>query len=193
MAQRCATLIEQADDPDEREYYARLRDAWATLAKRCEFFSLPDVTDSETGLYRRVLSQRKDPDDRGRLSGSLFTGWGLCRGMAGRPPACRNDPGTRTAFRRRICIGRHGRTVAKKTQFIGGTLCALQFSGQGRTCGAAIWRCYSAYPSANGPTPTPTRLSGSCDAVSSRRERMIPFRPTAKGRLALWIKRLSGS
>ena len=47
MAERCATLTEEADDPDEREYYARLRDAWITLAKRCEFFSISDVTDSE--------------------------------------------------------------------------------------------------------------------------------------------------
>src|SRR3954468_7585907 len=54
-------------------------------------------------------------------------------------------------------------------------LCALQISGQGSTCGAAIWRCYSAYPSANGPTPSPTRLSGSCDAASSRKKRMIPL------------------
>jgi hypothetical protein len=46
-AARCATLIEEADDPREREYYARLRDAWITLAKRCEFFSISDVTESE--------------------------------------------------------------------------------------------------------------------------------------------------
>jgi hypothetical protein len=31
--------------PHEREYYARLRDAWITLAKRCEFFSISDVTE----------------------------------------------------------------------------------------------------------------------------------------------------
>jgi hypothetical protein len=46
-AARCATLIEEADDPREREYYSRLRDAWITLAKRCEFFSISDVTESE--------------------------------------------------------------------------------------------------------------------------------------------------
>jgi hypothetical protein len=40
-------LAEEADDPHEREYYARLRDAWITLAKRCEFLSISDVTDSE--------------------------------------------------------------------------------------------------------------------------------------------------
>jgi hypothetical protein len=46
-AARCATLAQEADDPQEREYYARLRNAWVTLAKRCEPFNLPDVTDSE--------------------------------------------------------------------------------------------------------------------------------------------------
>ena len=33
--------------PNEPEYYGRLRDAWITLAKRCEFFSISDVTDLE--------------------------------------------------------------------------------------------------------------------------------------------------
>ena len=61
MAERCATLTEEADDPDEREYYARLRDAWATLAKRCEFFSLPDVTDAETGPHRPRSLAKKRP------------------------------------------------------------------------------------------------------------------------------------
>jgi hypothetical protein len=46
-AAKCATLMEEADDSNEREYYARLRDAWITLAKRCEFSSISDVTDSE--------------------------------------------------------------------------------------------------------------------------------------------------
>jgi hypothetical protein len=45
-AAKCATLAEETDDPNEREYYARLRDAWTTLAKRCEFSSVSDVTDS---------------------------------------------------------------------------------------------------------------------------------------------------
>jgi hypothetical protein len=39
-AARCATLAQEADDPQEREYYARLQNAWITLAKRCEFFSI---------------------------------------------------------------------------------------------------------------------------------------------------------
>jgi hypothetical protein len=46
-AAKCATLAEEADEPHEREYYTRLRDAWITLAKRCEPFNLPDVTDSD--------------------------------------------------------------------------------------------------------------------------------------------------
>ena len=46
-AARCATLAQEADDPQEQEHYARLRDAWITLAKRCEPFNFPDVTDSE--------------------------------------------------------------------------------------------------------------------------------------------------
>jgi hypothetical protein len=46
-AARCATLAQEEDDPHEREHYERLRDAWITLAKRCEPFSFPDVTDSE--------------------------------------------------------------------------------------------------------------------------------------------------
>jgi hypothetical protein len=46
-AAKCATLAEEADEPQEREYYTRLRDAWITLAKRCEPFNLPDVTDSD--------------------------------------------------------------------------------------------------------------------------------------------------
>jgi hypothetical protein len=40
-------LAQEADDSQEREHYTRLRDAWITMAKRCEPFNLPDVTDSE--------------------------------------------------------------------------------------------------------------------------------------------------
>jgi len=47
-AARCAALAQEADDPQEREHYARLRDAWITLARRCEPFKIPDVTDSDT-------------------------------------------------------------------------------------------------------------------------------------------------
>ena len=45
-AARCATLAE-AEDAQEREHYERLRDAWSTLAKRCEPFNFPDVADTE--------------------------------------------------------------------------------------------------------------------------------------------------
>jgi hypothetical protein len=44
-AARCATLAQEADNSEEREYYARLHDAWTTLAKRCEDFNVPDVTE----------------------------------------------------------------------------------------------------------------------------------------------------
>ena len=38
-AAHCATLAQEANDPEEREHYTRLRDAWITLAKRCEPFN----------------------------------------------------------------------------------------------------------------------------------------------------------
>jgi hypothetical protein len=44
-AGRCAMLAQEANDPEEREHYSRLRDAWTTLAKRCEPFNFPDVTE----------------------------------------------------------------------------------------------------------------------------------------------------
>jgi hypothetical protein len=44
-AAKCATLAEEAADSEEREYFIRMRDAWTTLAKRCEDFSLSDVTE----------------------------------------------------------------------------------------------------------------------------------------------------
>ena len=43
---RCAALAQEAEhDPEAREYYVRMRDAWTTLAKRCEVFSVSDVTE----------------------------------------------------------------------------------------------------------------------------------------------------
>ena len=44
-ATRCAMLAQEAYDQEEREYYVRLRDAWTTLAKRCEDFNITDVTE----------------------------------------------------------------------------------------------------------------------------------------------------
>jgi hypothetical protein len=46
-AARCAALAYEADDAQEREHYTRMRDAWITLANRCELLDVPDVTDSE--------------------------------------------------------------------------------------------------------------------------------------------------
>ena len=33
-AAKCATLAKEADDPQEREHYARMRDAWITLCEQ---------------------------------------------------------------------------------------------------------------------------------------------------------------
>ena len=44
-AAKCATLAKEADDPQEREFFARMRDAWITLANRCEYIEFPDVTE----------------------------------------------------------------------------------------------------------------------------------------------------
>jgi hypothetical protein len=44
-AARCARQAQEADDPEEHEHYTRLRNAWITLAKRCEPFNFPEVTE----------------------------------------------------------------------------------------------------------------------------------------------------
>ena len=44
-AARCATLAQEADDPQEREHYERMRDAWITLANRYEFLNMSDLTE----------------------------------------------------------------------------------------------------------------------------------------------------
>jgi hypothetical protein len=46
-AAKCAALALEADDAQEREHYTRMRDAWITVANRCEFLNVPDVTDSK--------------------------------------------------------------------------------------------------------------------------------------------------
>ena len=46
-AARMAALAEETDDDYEREHFTRLRDAWITLANRCEFFPISDVTDEQ--------------------------------------------------------------------------------------------------------------------------------------------------
>ena len=44
-AARMAALAEEADNDEEREHFTRVRDAWITLANRCEFLDIPDVTE----------------------------------------------------------------------------------------------------------------------------------------------------
>jgi hypothetical protein len=44
-AARLAALADEAEDSEEREYFARMRDAWITLANRCEFLDVPVVPD----------------------------------------------------------------------------------------------------------------------------------------------------
>ncbi len=65
-AAKCAALAKEADDPQEREHYARMRDAWITLANRCEFIEFPDVTEKqragvtpERGLWSRPMNQQQ--------------------------------------------------------------------------------------------------------------------------------------
>ena len=43
-AARMAALADEADTNEEREYYTRMRDAWITLANRCEFMPISDVS-----------------------------------------------------------------------------------------------------------------------------------------------------
>jgi hypothetical protein len=60
-AAKCATLAQEADNPQEREHYARLRDAWITLAKRCEPFNIPDVTEKSTNPFPCHSRKREPP------------------------------------------------------------------------------------------------------------------------------------
>jgi hypothetical protein len=46
-AARMAALAEEADNGEEREHFVRMRDAWITLANRCEFFPISDVAAGE--------------------------------------------------------------------------------------------------------------------------------------------------
>jgi hypothetical protein len=59
-AAKCAVLAKEADDPQEREYFARMRDAWITLANRCEFIDFPDVTEKEPLQSIRSTGVPKD-------------------------------------------------------------------------------------------------------------------------------------
>ena len=44
-AARCAALAQETTDPQERELYERMRDAWITLANRYEFLNMSDLTE----------------------------------------------------------------------------------------------------------------------------------------------------
>jgi len=44
-AARMAALADEADNEQDREYFARVRDAYISLANRCEFLPISDVTD----------------------------------------------------------------------------------------------------------------------------------------------------
>jgi hypothetical protein len=46
-AARLAAMAEEADNEPDREYFARIRDAYISLANRCEFFPISDVTDRQ--------------------------------------------------------------------------------------------------------------------------------------------------
>src|SRR5262249_12080017 len=67
-AVRCATLAQEADDPQEREHYERLRNAWTTLAKRCEPFNVPDVTEPDSPTHTRTPPEQ----EKGGASGTLL-------------------------------------------------------------------------------------------------------------------------
>jgi len=62
MAAQCAVLAQEADETEERAYYIRMRDAWISLANRCEFFDLPDdrhaaASEQRTPRARRSVSR----------------------------------------------------------------------------------------------------------------------------------------
>src|SRR5262249_53690586 len=90
-AARCATLAQEADDPQEREHYTRLRDAWITLARRCEPFDFPDVTGNERGQFSKGEPAR---GAKGGVSGTLMEG-GLGALMKG---SVKETPGARQRF-----------------------------------------------------------------------------------------------
>jgi hypothetical protein len=46
-AARMAAMAEEADNEQDREYFARMRDAWISFANRCESMPISDVTDAQ--------------------------------------------------------------------------------------------------------------------------------------------------
>ena len=68
-AARYAELAQEADDELEREYYVRMRNAWITLANRCEFFNLPDVTGGHSSAHAPGPSEQAPSKVRPRGAG----------------------------------------------------------------------------------------------------------------------------
>jgi hypothetical protein len=57
-AAQCARLAQQADGTDEREFYLRMRNAWITVANRCEFI---DVMEEQGAAPPERLPGRDAP------------------------------------------------------------------------------------------------------------------------------------
>ena len=57
-------LAQEANDHEEREHYARLRDAWTKLAKGCEPFNFSDVTENRLGDLASELGNIPSPSLR---------------------------------------------------------------------------------------------------------------------------------
>jgi hypothetical protein len=68
-AAQYAELAQEADDQLEREYYVRMRNAWITLADRCEFFNLPDVTAGRSSAHAPRLPEQAQSKVRPRGAG----------------------------------------------------------------------------------------------------------------------------
>jgi hypothetical protein len=61
-------LAQEANDPEEREHFTRLRDAWTTLAKRCELYAR-SITNAGNLSQRLLLAN--DPRAQGCKSSML--------------------------------------------------------------------------------------------------------------------------
>ena len=72
-------LAQEANDHEEREHYARLRDAWTKLAKGCEPFNFSDVTESgkiDGPIWRPELWAEFGDRNFGTTSVSIFENFG---------------------------------------------------------------------------------------------------------------------
>jgi hypothetical protein len=61
-AARIAAMVEEADNEQDREYFARIRDAWFSLANRCEFLAVSDVTDEQNPVGITAPSFTREND-----------------------------------------------------------------------------------------------------------------------------------